>query len=66
MGLEAVTARCDNLGRNVQTKGRIVPPSETVQAIDAVTVAQARAAGQAALSGGQAIATVGGRLAKVA
>jgi predicted Zn-dependent peptidase len=66
MGLEAVGARCDHLARQIQVKGRIVPPAETVAAIEAVTLRQARAAGQAALSGGEAVATVGGKLAKVA
>jgi predicted Zn-dependent peptidase len=66
MGLEAVGSRCDHLARQIQIKGRIVPPAETVASIEAVTVAQARAAGQAALSGGEAVATVGGKLAKVA
>jgi predicted Zn-dependent peptidase len=66
MGLEAVGSRCDHLARQIQVHGRIVPPAETVEAIEAVTLAQARAAGQAALSGGEAVATVGGKLAKAA
>jgi predicted Zn-dependent peptidase len=66
MGLESVQARCDHLARTIQVYGRIVPPAETVQAIDAVTVAQLRAAAEAALAGGEALASVGGRLAKAA
>ena len=66
MGLEAVGSRCDHLARQIQVKGRIVPPAETVAMIEAVTLAQARAAGQAALSGGEAVATVGSKLAKAA
>ncbi len=66
MGLEAVGSRCDHLARQIQITGRIVPPAETVATIEAVTLAQARAAGQAALSGGEAVATVGGKLAKAA
>jgi predicted Zn-dependent peptidase len=66
MGLEAVGSRCDHLARQIQIHGRIVPAAESVAAIDAVTVAQSRAAGAAALAGGEAVATVGGRLAKVA
>jgi predicted Zn-dependent peptidase len=66
MGLEGVGARCDHLARQIQVHGRIVPAAETVAAIDAVTLDHARTAGQAALAGGQAIATVGGRLAKAA
>ncbi|WP_419827275.1 M16 family metallopeptidase [Sphingomonas sp.] len=66
MGLEGVQARCDHLARTIQVHGRIVPPAETVAEIDAVTIAQARRAGTAALSGGLATASVGGRLAKAA
>ncbi len=66
MGLESVQARCDHLARNIQVHGRIVPPAETVAAIDAVTVAQLRSAAQTALAGGEALASVGGRLAKAA
>lgn len=66
MGLESVGSRCDHLARQIQIHGRIVPPSETVAAIEAVSVTSARAAGQAALSGGEAVATVGGKLAKAA
>jgi predicted Zn-dependent peptidase len=66
MGLEGVGSRCDHLARQIQVHGRIVPPGETVAQIDAVTLAQARGAGQAALSGGEALATVGGKLAKAA
>ena len=61
-----VASRSDHLARQIQVKGRIVTPAETVAMIDAVTLAQARAAGQAALSGGEAVATVGGKLAKAA
>ena len=66
MGLESVATRCDYLARQVQIHGRIVPPSETVALIDAVTVEHARAAGQKALSGPMAVASVGGKLARVA
>ena len=66
MGLESVQARADHLARGIQIHGRIVPPAETLAAIEAVTVAQACAAGAAAIGGGMAIASVGGRLAKAA
>lgn len=62
MGLESVAARCDHLARNLQIHGRVVPSAETVAALDAVTVAQARAAGAKALAGAEALATVGGTL----
>jgi predicted Zn-dependent peptidase len=66
MGLESVQTRCDHLARQIQVHGRIVPTAETVSEVDAVTVAHARAAGAAALSGPRATATVGGKLAKAA
>ena len=66
MGLESVATRADHLARAIQVHGRVVAPSETVARLDAVTLAQARAAGMAALAGGEALATVGGKLAKAA
>jgi predicted Zn-dependent peptidase len=66
MGLESVATRADHLARSIQVHGRIVPPSETVASIDAVTLDRARASGATALSGGEALATVGGKLAQVA
>ncbi len=66
MGLESVATRCDHLARQIQIHGRIVPPLESVALVDVVTVASARAAGQAALSGPMAVASVGGKLARVA
>jgi len=66
MGLESVQARCDHLARQIQIHGRIVSAAESVAQIEAVTLDQARAAGQAALASGAAVATVGGVLAKAA
>lgn len=66
MGLESVATRCDHLARQIQIHGRIVTPAELVAAIDAVDVAAARAAGQTALAGPKALATVGGTLARAA
>jgi predicted Zn-dependent peptidase len=66
MGLENVGARGEHLGRQIQIHGRIVPVAETVAAIEAVTLADARRAGAEALAGGEALATVGGKLAKAA
>lgn len=66
MGLESVQSRCDHLARGIQVRGRIVPVAETVERIDAVDLAQAQRAGGAALDGGEALATVGGKLAKAA
>jgi len=66
MGLESVATRADHLARSIQVHGRIVPPAETVALIDAVSLEQARQAGAKALSGGEALATVGGRLVEAA
>lgn len=66
MGLESVQARCDHLARQIQVHGRIVPAAEIVAAIDAVDVGAARSAGQTALAGQLATASVGGKLARVA
>jgi predicted Zn-dependent peptidase len=66
MGLESVATRADHLARSIQVHGRIVPPSETVALIDAVSLDQARQAAANALSGGEALATVGGKLAEAA
>ncbi len=66
MGLESVQARCDHLARGIQVHGRIVPVAESVARIDAVDLAQTRRAGATALAGGEALASVGGKLARAA
>ncbi len=66
MGLESVQARCDHLARQVQVHGRIVPVAETVAQIDGIDLDHARRAGQDAIGGGIATASVGGKLARVA
>jgi predicted Zn-dependent peptidase len=66
MGLESVQSRCDHLARQIQVHGRSVPVAETVATIDGVDLATARRAGQDAISGGIATASVGGKLARVA
>ncbi len=66
MGLESVQSRCDHLARSIQTHGRIVPVAETVAAIEAVDLAHARRVGQAAIGGGLATASVGGKLLRAA
>lgn len=66
MGLESVQGRCDHLARQLQVHGRIVPVAETLRELDAVTLDQMRAAAAAALAGGEALATVGAKLAKAA
>jgi predicted Zn-dependent peptidase len=66
MGLESVQARCDHLARSIQVHGRVVAVAETVAAIEAVDLAQARRVGQAAIGGGLATASVGGKLLRAA
>jgi predicted Zn-dependent peptidase len=66
MGLESVQARCDRLARLIQTRGRIESVTEQLDELAAVTLAQARAAGQAMLAREPALATVGGKLAQAA
>ncbi len=66
MGLESVATRCDHLARQLQIHGRIITPVESVEQIESVTIADARRAGQSALAGPKALATVGGTLAKAA
>ena len=66
MGLESVQSRCDHLARAIQVHGRVVPVAETVAAIEAVDLGQARRVGQAAIGGGSATASVGGKLARAA
>jgi predicted Zn-dependent peptidase len=66
MGLESVQSRCDHLARQLQIHDRIVSPAEIVAQIDVVTLDQARTAALNALAGGEALASVGGRLAKAA
>ncbi len=62
MGLESVATRADHLARMLHVHGRALTPAELVAELDAVTVTQARAAGGRALAGGEALATVGGKL----
>lgn len=66
MGAESVQSRCDNLARGIQIHGRVAPVEEAIARFEAVTLAQAGAAGAAAIAGGEALASVGGRVAKAA
>ena len=66
MGAESVQSRCDAIARRLQVHRRIVPLAESVERFEAVTLAEARAAGAVALAGGEALATIGGKLAKAA
>ena len=61
---ESSSARAAAIAHDFFMRGRIRTLEEIKSAIDAVTVAQLRAAAQSALAGGEALASVGGRLAK--
>ncbi len=50
MALESSSARAEQLARQIMIHGRVLPLSELVAKIDAVTVASARAAGRALLA----------------
>lgn len=66
MGLEAAQGRADHLARSIEVFGRILPLAEVLEHIRAVTVEDARAAGQALLDGPAAVASVGAKLALAA
>jgi predicted Zn-dependent peptidase len=58
--LESTRARAEQLARQIFTHGRVIPNSELVEKIDAVTVESARAAGRALISGSHpAVAVLG-------
>ena len=58
--LESTRARAEQLARQIFTHGRVIPISELVGKIDAVTVESARAAGRALISGSHpAVAVLG-------
>jgi predicted Zn-dependent peptidase len=44
MSLESTGSRCEQLARQIQVFGRIIPTKETVARIEAVTVAEVQAA----------------------
>ena len=66
MALETVQGRADQMARSIEVFGRIVPLDELLGQIRAVSVADARTAGQAMLEGPVAMASVGARLALAA
>ncbi len=66
MSLESVQSRADRLGLQVLLHGRVIPPAETIAAIEACTVERVRAAAARMLASPEAVATVGGKLAKAA
>ena len=66
MGLETAQGRADQLARSIEVFGRILSPGELLEQIRAVTLSDARAAGQRLLEGPVAMASVGARLALAA
>ena len=60
MSLESSPARCEQLGRQLQIFGRVLPPAEIVGKIDAVAAPAVRAlARRVSVSGGLSLAAVG-------
>jgi predicted Zn-dependent peptidase len=59
MSLESSWGQAAYVARQLAIKGRLVEPSEVVAEIDAVTLAQVRAAGAKMLAGPRASATIG-------
>jgi predicted Zn-dependent peptidase len=66
MSLETPQGRADQMARSIEVFGRILPLSELLEHMRAVTVEDARAAGRALLDGQVAVASVGATLALAA
>jgi predicted Zn-dependent peptidase len=66
MSLETAQGRADHMARSIEVFGRILSLAELLEHIRAVTVADARAAGQTLLEGPAAVASVGAKLALAA
>jgi predicted Zn-dependent peptidase len=66
MGLETAQGRADQMARSIEVFGRILTLDELLGQIRAVTIEDARAAGQALLEGPVAVASVGAKLALAA
>ena len=66
MGLETAQGRADQMARSIEVFGRIVPLEELLGQIRAVTIDDARRAGQNLLGGPMAVASVGAKLALAA
>ena len=66
MSLEGAQGRADHLARSIEVFGRIMSLAELLEQIRAVTIEDARSAGQALLDGPIAVASVGAKLALAA
>jgi predicted Zn-dependent peptidase len=59
MSLESTGSRCEQLARQFQVFGRIIPTDETVQRMNAVTIAQIEAAAARLFRGSPTLAVMG-------
>ena len=59
MSLESTGSRCEQLARQIQVFGRVIPTAETVAKIDAVTVADVRRAAARIFRGRPTLAAMG-------
>lgn len=59
MSLESTGSRCEQIARQMQIHGRIIPTQETVAKIDAVTEADTIAAAHRLFQGAPTLATIG-------
>jgi len=66
MGMETPQGRADQMARSIEVFGRILSLSELLEQIRAVTLDDARNAGQRVLGGPVAVASVGAKLALAA
>ena len=66
MSMETAQGRADHMARSIEVFGRILSLPELLEQIRAVTLEDARAAGQALLEGPVAVASVGAKLALAA
>jgi predicted Zn-dependent peptidase len=66
MSLETAQGRADHMARSIEVFGRILSLDELLGQVRGVSLADARAAGQALLGGPVAVASVGAKLALAA
>ncbi len=59
MSLESPGSRCEQLARQIQVFGRIMPTAETVAKIEAVTIEDVQLAAQAIFRAAPTLATMG-------
>jgi predicted Zn-dependent peptidase len=59
MSLESTGSRCEQLARQIQVFGRVIPTAETVQRIEAVGVADVQRAAARIFRGAPTLAAMG-------